>query len=195
MGHHDVGRVHELGHVNARKIRAVLDDGRALAKQRRNDRLKRLRQNDVAHGGKEAKALALRRLKLAARNRVEAAAHNLGHNSAGEQRKSDGRNHNVQTLHRKVDKQDPQQVWRAAEQLDIGAHQNTERAGRIAFNERQHRAKDEREKDRQRRDLDRLNKAAPNVEQVGRVEDFHALGLLYVVEPQLGQAHTARTLL
>ena len=136
---------HELGHGNTRKIRAGLDDGRALAKQRRNDRLKRLRQNDVAHGGKEAEALALRRLKLAARNRVETAAHNLGHNSAGEQRKGDGRNHNVQTLHRKVDKQDPQQVRRTTEQLDIGAHQNTERTGRIAFNERLHRAKDERE--------------------------------------------------
>ena len=74
-----IGVVHEVATGDERKHRRVLNQVECLIAQRRQDDLKRLRQNNVAIRLHATKALRKRRFHLTARYRLDTRTDNLGH--------------------------------------------------------------------------------------------------------------------
>ena len=113
-------------------------------------------------------------LKLALGDGVEATTDDLGHDGGREDRERQHRDEYVRALDREVDEEDPQQVGRAAEELDVGGDdplEHAQPARAVLLDEREHGAQDNREDDRKDRDLDRLEEALHDEGDVCRGED------------------------
>ena len=129
----DLGQLHETDH--RRQCRA-LDDLHQEADGRRDRDPHRLRQDDVAQLFDEVQRQALRGLPLAARNRGDAAAPDLGQEGAGIQRQSHagshpGRGVDAEQAQPVVGQEQLDQQRNALKDLDIGGNQGLH-AGQLA---------------------------------------------------------------